>query len=259
MKHGRNGAPHEREVFMANNLLLYCEVGKRMNKSSHGGQIDLTSLKMVLKGKQSEELHRETAYNSPEDHCFTIVGASRALNCECASKEIRDRWVEAFFYFRHIVSPAMVQKTLSKPGGGTLWAGLGQAPKDKDKHEDEGKSVTGGTLKQGAGVQKVRINSGSKEALSVMITKPPAAVNWSITVQDHSVGVECIFRASDSKLGAAEPAQVKLPYVRIRSEEGIVTGCFGVDGAGELLFTLDNGFSLLKDKVVDYRFEVLET
>jgi len=49
-----------------------------------------------------------------------------------------------------------------------------------------------------------------------------------VTVQDHSVGIECIFRASDSKLGAAEPAQVKLPYARVRSEEGIVTGCFGV-------------------------------
>lgn len=260
VKHGRNGAPHEREVFMANNLLLYCEVGKRMNKSSHGGQIDLTSLKMVMKGKQSEEFQRETAWNAPEDHCFTIIGANRALNCECASKDVRDRWVEAFFYFRHIVSPAMVQKTLTKPGGGTLWAGIGQAPKDKEKAEDlEGKAVTAGTLKQGMGVQKVRISRGAKEALSITITRPPAAVNWSITVQDHSVGVECIFRASDSKLGAAEPAQVKMPYARVRSEEGIATGCFGVDGAGELLFTIDNSFSLLTDKVVDYRFEVLES
>lgn len=145
----------------------------------------------------------------------------------------------------------MVQMTLSKPLG-TMRA--------KEKQEDlEGKAVTAGTLKPGPGVKKIRVASGAKDALSIMVTKPPAAINWSVTVQDHSVGVECIFRASDSKLGAAEPAQVKLPYARIRSEEGIVTGCFGVDGPGELLFTIDNSFSRMTDKVVDYRFEVLES
>jgi len=87
LKHGRRGAPHERNVTL--------EVsGSELKFDWSSGQLRAHKSEMkLLEGKATAVFQRTTADKSRPERCFSIVTAQRTLDLEAHSEQAREYWV----------------------------------------------------------------------------------------------------------------------------------------------------------------------
>lgn len=97
----------------------------------------------------------------------------------------------------------------------------------------------------------VTVANRSKEVITEEIPTHPMTVTWSVMVKDYGIGVEC-------KIKSENKEKVVFDYRKIKAEEGLVEGTFTIEQPGCLVITLDNSYSILRSKEVEYSFTVAD-
>ena len=87
LKHGRRGSPHERNVTLE-------VTGSELKFDWSSGQLKAHKNDIQLvEGKGTPVFARTTADKTPAHRCFSIVTATRTLDLEAPSDQVREYWV----------------------------------------------------------------------------------------------------------------------------------------------------------------------
>lgn len=93
---------------------------------------------------------------------------------------------------------------------------------------------------------KVTIGRKDKHTVELEVTEAPMKVAYTILVEAYGIGVSCAYKTGSEVLA----------YRKIKSEDGRVEGVFEATEAGILVVTLDNTYSMLRSKTVNFRFDM---
>ncbi len=92
---------------------------------------------------------------------------------------------------------------------------------------------------------EIQINAATMMGLAF-----PCTVKYEVLVAAYGVSV-------GAKMDTAEDGEADaLPARKIKAEEGLVQGTFTVARPGRLLIELDNSYSMLRSKTVQFRFDI---
>ena len=117
---------------------------------------------------------------------------------------------------------------------------------------------------------KKTIGARSSETVEIEISKEntlgmtfPCTVKWCVLVASYGLSVRAQMLDGKVTGDAAAVRQMAerlgrdvLPARKIKATEGLVEGSFEVARPGKLVITLDNSYSFLRSKSVQFRFEV---
>lgn len=87
LKHGRKGAPHERNVTLEVNGSVI-----KLDWSSGSLSANKDELQIV-EGKTTKVFQRSTASKAKPENCFSIITANRSLDLEARNHKLKEYWV----------------------------------------------------------------------------------------------------------------------------------------------------------------------